>query len=680
MLNIRKLKIDIKTNHEKKFGFYAKFDTNKLNLIKGSNHSGKTTIVSALFYSLGMEELLGGKNTKALDSILTTEVPLDDLYYQVNESIVYVELENHNKQIITLKRYIKHVDIDPRASYIYETSLNHIDSIEPLMTYIHDGGSAKNELGFFKYLENYIGYNLPQVPTYDDSEVKLYLQVIFNSFFIEQTRGWTDFFANIPNYRTRDPKKRIVEFLLNLDATQLEKDKFYYDVEKAKIETEWLVHINNATQISNNIGASLKLKYKEPVSYDKFKNDEIDLLFTDIDGNTEDISSNISKMQEELSKLNAELEAPKDNNEEKVISLRKKVKKSFNRISKLKDIITIKEKQLKNTQDEITRLEVEITNLLDLLKVQKFFNDDTIASDLAKGICPTCKRKSEDSFYPKIKVMSLEENKSYLEQQKSILKTFEKALTFEIAEQHLILRQLEEEYNEQKSIIKYLAKDMTYNTHMTLYKEILNLEEKIKKYINSYSNIRQIFNELKILAKNYQNNETNKVVYNLSPNDFEKITSLEKWSKHLLNEFGYGSKSDEKISISKNANFELYLPTVIVDKQVQKIRTNSSASDFVRSLWSYYISLYIVSKKYNGNHIGMFIFDEPAQHAMNESDQKRLLEVLSNLNGCQSLIFSSFEDKDNSPAGKEKFENMIADIDQDKINIIEIVEHSINEK
>jgi len=91
------------------------------------------------------------------------------------------------------------------------------------------------------------------------------------------------------------------------------------------------------------------------------------------------------------------------------------------------------------------------------------------------------------------------------------------------------------------------------------------------------------------------------------------------------------------------------------------------------------VFLFEVSQKNRGNHIGLFIFDEPAQHAMNESSQKAFLERLSQLNGCQSIVFSSFEDKDDNELGKEKFKNMIEDIDESEIHIIKINEYSIEE-
>ena len=157
MLQIRKLKIDIKTIQNKRFGASYEFKTNKLNLIKGNNHSGKTTIVSSLFYALGMEELIGGQNIKALDSILTSVVKYKGEDYSITESVIYLEVENQNNKIITIKRYVRHVDISPKIVYIYENTLNElIDEKHSEITYLHDGGSAQNKLGFYKYLEKYI--------------------------------------------------------------------------------------------------------------------------------------------------------------------------------------------------------------------------------------------------------------------------------------------------------------------------------------------------------------------------------------------------------------------------------------------------------------------------------------------------------------------------------------------
>lgn len=678
MLNIRKLKIDITTLGSKKFGCYYEFEANKLNIIKGTNHSGKTTLVSAIFYGMGMEELLGGQNTKALDSILTSVVPFQKKEYKINESAIYLEIENADNKIITIKRYAKHVDIDPRIAYIYENELDKIDKESQIIRYLHDGGSAQNPLGFYKYLADYINYNLPLVPSYGDKEMKLYLQVVFNAYFVEQLQGWTDFFATIPNFGTKEPKKRIIEFLLNLEASEFEKDKFNYEVEKERISNKWIQYIANIKSSVEEISANIEIKYVEPISIDQFRDSKFEIFFINNAEEKINFTQAINSIEVKTRELNEEIIKPKDKNEEKLFEIRSNLKNIARKISKLNEIINIKTNSLKQSENELQKIENEITNLTDLQKFKKYLNDDTITSKIAQGVCPTCHQEVDSSFYSKIEVMGVDDNKEYLVAQKKILEVYIKSINKEIEQQKEIILFLAKEHEDTQSIIRYLEKDIVLNTNMATYKEIVNLETKSKLYKKVEKYVYTIKKELNVLASEWKKNEMNKTTFELSFNDNQKIDLVQKYFKKYLFEFGYGSKDSEQIHISKQ-QFEKYFPVVRIDGKDQKIRINSSASDFVRSLWAYYISLFEVSKKKNGNHVGLFIFDEPAQHAMIESSQVSFLKTLSNLDGCQSIVFSSFEDKENNLEDKEKFENMIRDIDKSRIHIIKIKSYSISE-
>lgn len=678
MLKIRRLQIALQTQNNKKHGCDFTFNTNGLNLIKAGNHSGKTTCAKAIFFSLGMEELLGGQNTASLDSILKSQIPVKDYYETITEGKFLLEIENHENKIITIKRYSKHVDIKPKAIYIYENlGIENIDeNSKSLITYIHDGGAAENELGFHFYLEKYLNLNLPKVPSYNEREVKLYLQVIFNSFFIEQTHGWTDFFATVPNFNIKEPSKRIVEYLLNLDSIEYEKNKFTYETEKTRIKNSWKDYLSQVESLIENNLLIFHNKFSSPISKDKFKHDLPQLIFKD-----NEIELSLSKyrlhLSEKIKELNTKIQNPENQDEKKLFEIRAKLKKIARKISQLNSIIELKTNELVKTKKEYDFIESEMRKLTDLLKIKRYTNDNDVISKIAKGKCPTCNQDIDKSFHSKIEIMGVEENKKYLDAQKQILKNYLLSIEIEIDKQKELVKFLENEYSEKREIIKYLEKDISYNSNISTQKAIINLETKSKFFQTIESNFETIIKRLKELSKDWKDNELNKTSLETSPNDIKKINDLEKYLKHLLFEFGYDSKNKEQILISRE-EFEKYLPVVFVEFKNQKIRLNSSASDFVRALWAYYISLYQVSKKYKSNHIGLFLFDEPAQHAMDETSQKKLLETLSQLDNCQSLVFSSFEDKENNPVGKEKFNNMIQDI-KDDIHIIEIKNKAIKE-
>ena len=76
MFKINKLRAEILTDKSEDitdlYGFDISFDQG-LNIIAGPNSRGKTTINTCIYYALGMEELLGAHNEKALDKALKEE-------------------------------------------------------------------------------------------------------------------------------------------------------------------------------------------------------------------------------------------------------------------------------------------------------------------------------------------------------------------------------------------------------------------------------------------------------------------------------------------------------------------------------------------------------------------------------------------------------------------------------
>jgi len=206
-------------------------------------------------------------------------------------------------------------------------------------------------------------------------------------------------------------------------------------------------------------------------------------------------------------------------------------------------------------------------------------------------------------------------------------------------------------------------------------KELVNIESKITRLHSIEKELIELHLELKEIAKEWDTNEKTKEPYEMSFEDNKKLKMLEDNFKSLLKEFIYGSKREDQIWISKKDSSKYFPMVKIGDDLPQPIKYNSSASDFVRSLWAYLISLYEISSVKNGKHLGLFLFDEPAQHAMTEPSQTALFKKLSKLN-CQSLVFASFEDV--SDGHRDKFEEIVKDF-KDNIKIVEIGQRAIIE-
>ena len=120
MLKINAIKIQIVTA-DGLYGFEQSFQ-NGLNIIRGNNSSGKSSLFQAILYALGLEELLGGKNEKTMQSVLKDQVEFPDSnFHKVLQSEVFLEIENKNT--ITIRRSIISPTESPKLVNIYYGNL-----------------------------------------------------------------------------------------------------------------------------------------------------------------------------------------------------------------------------------------------------------------------------------------------------------------------------------------------------------------------------------------------------------------------------------------------------------------------------------------------------------------------------------------------------------------------------
>ena len=221
MLKINKLLINIFTTDNKTFSASHDFHEN-INIIGSINNTkGKSSFLQGVYYCLGIEELIGGKKEVALSPVFKSKI-LDNLgkEHSVYQSYFYLEIENENGDVYTLERCANNKDRDSNLITIANCKYEDFDLNKHLSYYVNLSGSYESSKGFHKWLSKFIGYDeLPKVPNTSGIETKLYLQLIFAPFFVEQKIGWSNYLSNIPHYSIIEVKKRVLEFILNLSKT-----------------------------------------------------------------------------------------------------------------------------------------------------------------------------------------------------------------------------------------------------------------------------------------------------------------------------------------------------------------------------------------------------------------------------------------------------------------------------
>lgn len=426
MLRIDRLRVEIQTE-DGLYGVDEQFKSGLNLLVSEDNTCGKSSILEAIYYGLGFEEIIGGKGEKVLTSVYKTSIEHDDKELAVLESKIYLQISN-GREVVTLYRTAKMQNRDNKLITVYHAQMDKIkEAIWVEDTYVHMQNSTVNKQGFHYFLERFLHLELPIVPTTDGKQRKLYLQLIFSCMFIEQKHGWADLFSGMPILGIKDSKKRVLEFIMNLDTLSNEKKKENLKSQKERITKDWEILTRDIINACGReeceiIGISIK-----PCVLTNENLTKLHIL-----KDKENIQEYIIKLQNEYSEIK---------------SIKPKVVDNFDylqeELSKTEDEIVSYETDIKLMQEQITQEKASIQILndnLEIIDMDLSNNKDAaklrgLGSELncltSKDICPVCHQHIQDSLLPVVDgnyVMSIDENIQHLNAQKEMLDMLKKVI------------------------------------------------------------------------------------------------------------------------------------------------------------------------------------------------------------------------------------------------------------
>ena len=652
MLKINNIKIEVNTNN----GLYGTFHTfnSGLNIIRGNNTSGKSSLFQAIVYALGFEELIGGRFEKTMQSVLKDQVEYPkNSFHSVLQSFILLEIENTKGEIITLRRFVQNPNRKSQLIDVYSGSILIYNELESRPMYVHDKGGASDEnYGFHMYLEEFLNWELPKVLTNKGELRKIYIQQIASSFIIEQKSGWSDFFATMPIYGLNNKEARVIEFILDMDVYDNKMKKQELGISKRILENDWVNLYKRFERFTEKGGGKLTGLTQTPMIINNLE--EINILISK-DENDFSISNYLDLMIKEFDELDEvvalSVKEKISDNEIQITEKEERLNQINFDVEMISSELTFDKQKLSNFSYQLESLNEDLRKNKGALKVQKMGAE--IDLKVAENVCPTCNQEINDSLLPlsvKQVPMRLDDNINFLSAQIKMLEVNIESLELKITEKDKNLRRLREIQNNLRSDIRELKRELISDERLPSIIDIekrLNLEKRIQfysKYLEDFSELKE---ELYILSENWKKilEKQEKLKNNIfSANDLDKIENLTRNFKLLLSKFNYSSKTINDLAISK----ENYLPLAKKpnDNLFYNIRFDSSASDFVRSIWAYTCSLYKTSEEKNGNHPKLLMFDEPKQQDMSINDFTSFLNELSTYKTAQTLLFASFENSD----------------------------------
>lgn len=650
MLKINRLRVEINTVNGM-YGIDERFHSG-LNFVASlENTCGKSSILAAIYYCLGFEQILGGVSgigSKVLTSAFKSTLDDNGKPWNVTESGAYLEI-NNGTESVTIYRNIKAENKDNRLITVYYGTYDEIcePKTQSADFYVNIQNAATGEKGFHTFLEEFLHLELPLVRTSDGSERKLYLQVVFSSLFIEQKHGWSDILSGMPVFGIRESKKRVVEFILGLDTLKNEKERDRLSAIKTQIECEWEQLVS---EMQNTVYSEACEIMSLPLRPRVLTETDYSRIIITVSGLL--ISDEIDRLQAEYAGLRQLKPRVLDNFE----ALNKELSETETAILAIEADLSSITEGLVSGREAISRLtsdleivNADIRNNEDAARLQKFGSEVT-GGELSVDVCPTCKQQIQDNLLSvgaATGFMSIEENIRHLKEQRKMLEFSLDGRKNTCDELQRDKQQLEAKLLTLRRLAHTLRSDL-YTTIDTEASEAIMLKKieissRIEHLLNLQSAVAAMVEQLRRLSNQwnaYLDQKSKLPSHAISNSDEEKIKLLKTCFINNLKRYHYSSLSIfDGIEISE----ESLLPTI----DGFDMKFDSSASDGIRVIWAFTMALLQVSIEKNGNHPGVVIFDEPAQQSIVPEDMKSFISSVAELgNICQTITAITLNSKE----------------------------------
>lgn len=648
-VRLRHLRLRVETQ-DGTYGADIPFEVG-LNVLWADNTRGKSTCLQAIVYALGLERMLSPTRQVPLTYVMTSYLddPSTRERLAVLESAVWLELENHKGEIITVKRGVK-TSLDRRLISVFRGPLltDPGKSYRQQDYFVLDPGAAQRDAGFHKMLADYMGWRLPAVRRYDGAETILYLETIFPLLYVEQKAGWAAIPAAFPSYfQIRDVSRRAVEFLLALETHELELRKQQLEIDLAASNAAWSAKREELLAIAATINARIEGLPTEPtISAEQIGH----AYMLASDGTAWRPLSNVaSALRGRLAEL-ASVEAPT------VSDIATKAETEVEHLmSHVADLNTKRGVIFRARQTEIAQkgsvakrlsaLEEDLQKNLDAQKLRNL--GSSISDTFAPDHCPTCAQPISDTLLAQkagAAIMPVEQNIQYIRAQRGIFQRLSNQADNAIAALDQELAAATAEVNDASARLRALRADLVAASGTP---SIAALEDRIRSQArlagldDAWQRFEQQKATLERLSKKHAEILAARDLLprdRFGAEDREKLSTMERLVREQTASYGFQTFPPAELDISE----ESYRP----QREGFEIGFEMSASDTIRLKWAYQLALLEVGRSSETHHAGLVIFDEPQQQKTAKISFRKLLERAALARtASQQVIFATSEDR-----------------------------------
>lgn len=648
MLRIRHIRLRAETTGGL-YGTDVRLDGG-LTVLHAPNTSGKSTVLHALLYALGLEQMLSPRREIPLSYAMREYVqnPANGVEHKILESYVAVEIENARGQTMTVRRNVITEGDRRLISVIGGPELTEGPGDYARRDYfVIDAGGAQREAGFHRLLAEFMNWNLPTVKRFDGRDCPLYVETLFPLFFVEQKVGWTAIPGAIPTqFRIREVHRRSVEFLMDFDTHDMELRRQDLELRMGAARSDWAKSVDSIVALATASGFRAAKLPMTPTAL--ISDDENAYLEYQRDGEWLRLQTRVAALAEQLETLENEAIPEVEEVVEGAAAEAEALSAEILSLNTERSMI-FRDRQAElvqqaSTAKRIAQLEEDLQKNKDALKLQNF--GSTLSRELDPNHCPTCEQAIDQSLLPQgtlESVMSLENNIEYLSAQRKVFERLADRSVAMIRELDLELVSTADDVRRKSARLRALKSDLIAPSHAAsaaFIEERLRLEQELHRIDETMKRFEQQLDALNEQAQAWRDMLEERAelpLARLSEEDIGKLTKLETSIRSQLVKYGFGTFPAKDLTVSQDS----YRP----EKEGFEIGFELSASDSVRLKWAYQLGLLDVSHDSTTNHPGLVVFDEPRQQEAAEASVAGLLTEASKIaDGRSQILIATSED------------------------------------
>lgn len=652
-LKIRAVRIRVETRSGP-FGATVKFGSG-FNIIRGANSRGKTQVVQAIIYALGMERMLQARANAPLGSAINSEIRTGSdegtAPIPVESSWVAVEFANEAGRIVTAQRFVKHEEFRQNLVRVWEGPALTVDSKGLARTdyFLHQSGGASRDLGFHHLLTQMLGWELPSVSTYGAQPSLLYPDVVFPFLLVDQQSWGSAAPRKVDRYQIRQPLRRAVEFLLDLRGPEAEESRDRLEREIAELRSAWAADRTGLEALAsavggrmtgvpvNAAGAQARTDKPEPTSLASAR---LELLES---GEWVDAASVERDLQDQLTLLSQQTRAAAEPAEDKTtreLALAKEELADVLAAAQLMDHdLSSSEAQLAALDRRLQGLSEERDRNSDVRTLVRL-GSDVAGLHAADDNCPTCRQSLVPVEASELgPVLDVDETIALLNAQITTTQRMRVRTQATADEANSAYAALQRQADQLRAQIRAHESDLVAPDSAPREGEIarrvtiqLRLDDLSRATAAFAERVMRLEQTAGLLAQ--ARGAFSELPSGIPESDIARLEELKRLMRSRLSATNFDSYPVSEVSLDQDS--------LRPGRAGFDVDTDVSASDVVRVKTAYLDAVRCLGEEV-GRHPGLLVLDEPRQQDIQEADFAAMLRYLANadVDGGQVIVTSA---------------------------------------